>query len=226
MCFSAEASFTLSAVLLPAGIFCLRSAETKEKATRGLAVIPILFAMQQFAEGLVWTGLNHRDAWLTRLGAQGFLFFALAFWPFWIPFCAFLLEPSGWRRTLLGSFAGLGLAGGLVLFVPLIVHPDMLSVEATHHSIYYDITRSYAMGILPFEWWQAVYLLLVATPPLLASARGFYLFGVGIVVSAAISQIFFWYASASVWCFFAAILSLYLCFCFHRLPGVVRQASP
>jgi hypothetical protein len=41
---------------------------------------------------------------------------------------------------------------------------------------------------------------------------------VAIVLSASVSHVFFWYASASVWCFFAALLSIYLCFSFHGIP--------
>jgi hypothetical protein len=105
-----------------------------------------------------------------------------------------------------------------VLYVPLLVKPDFLVVEAVNHSVYYDISRSPVIRVLSFEWCQLLYLLIVATPPLLGEKRGFFIFGIAIVASAAASHVFFWYASASVWCFFAVALSSYLCFSFWRLP--------
>jgi hypothetical protein len=43
-------------------------------------------------------------------------------------------------------------------------------------------------------------------------------FNTGLVVSAVISHVYFIYAFASIWCFFAALLSLYLGYLFHNLP--------
>ncbi len=218
MCFSAQTSFGLCAILLPVSAYCVHSALAKNKALLSLGIIPLIFGVQQFCEGIVWTGIDRNDAELSRWAALVFLFFALAFWPFWIPFCAFLLEPGGWRRPLLGFFSILGLAVGVVLYVPVLLEPGALAVEATHHSLYYDLTHTFAMRLLPFAWWQVLYVVIVATPPLTAPSRGFFIFGVAVVVSAAVSHVFFWYASASVWCFFAAVLSLYLSFSFWRLP--------
>ena len=91
MCFSAEASFAVGAVLLPAGIYCAKTALRKGRRYLGLAAIPFFFAAQQFCEGVAWMGLRRDDPNLTQAGSLGFLFFALAFWPFWIPLCAFLI---------------------------------------------------------------------------------------------------------------------------------------
>src|SRR3954452_7547143 len=115
MCFSAEASFAASAALLPAGVYCVRAAR-KRSASLPLAVIPLAFSAQQFAEGLVWVGLGRGDPALVEGSSLAFLFFALAFWPFWVPFSvAFTTR----RKVVLAVAALLGLALGLVLYVPL-----------------------------------------------------------------------------------------------------------
>src|SRR5437660_880334 len=62
MCFSAEASFGVSAVLLPAGLYCVRAAARKNPAYLPLALFPVLCSVQQFFEGLVWVGLGNDDA--------------------------------------------------------------------------------------------------------------------------------------------------------------------
>lgn len=56
MCFSATASFTSSAVIGVIGVATLaRSTHRREWL---FASIPLLFALHQFAEGMVWLGLT------------------------------------------------------------------------------------------------------------------------------------------------------------------------
>ena len=111
MCFSAGASVATSAVLLPAGVYCVRRAATgATKDYLPLSAVPALFGAQQFFEGLVWLGLERGDADPTRAGALSFLLFAIVFWPFWIPFCSMFLEKRKRIRIGLGlvAFAALG----------------------------------------------------------------------------------------------------------------------
>jgi hypothetical protein len=61
MCFSAEASFAAGAALLPAGAYCTSVAARKRPPYLPLAVIPVVFSFQQFAEGLVWVGLAQQE---------------------------------------------------------------------------------------------------------------------------------------------------------------------
>lgn len=220
MCFSAEASFGMSVVLAPAGIYCVRTALVKNRAFLCLAVIPLVFSVQQFTEGLVWMGIEQKNDPLTRRASLIFLAFALAFWPFWIPLCGFLLEPEGKRKWIQGAAALLGLSGGLVLFVPLAWNPAYLTVRSPHHSVFYDLSALPILAWIPMEVCELLYLAVVALPPLLSRTTGFFLFSIAIVISAVISHAFFWYASASVWCFFAAVLSLYLCISFHGMPAL------
>jgi hypothetical protein len=214
MCFSAEANFGISALLLPAGLYCVHSAWAGRRSALCLALIPLIFSVQQFCEGLVWIGLNRDDAILTRQASLVFLAFALGFWPLWIPLCGFVLEPPSPRKWLLGAIALLGLISGLILYIPLALNPALLVTRAAHHSIHYDDSRSPVFKALPQSAWEAAYFLFISAPPFLCQAKGFRWFGAGIVASAIVSNFFFWYASTSVWCFFAAGLSLCLCWPF------------
>lgn len=219
MCFSAEASFGLSAVLLPAGAYCVRSAVAQDRRLLGLAALPLVFGVQQFCEGWVWTGLGRDDLHLARTAAIPFLYFALAFWPFWVPLYALLMNGDPRKRWVLAVLTALGFVGGLLLYIPVVLHPDLLVVTVRHHSVSYDITHSAVYRLMPVAWWQGLYLAVVALPVILAPARGFTLFGVMLIAAAVVSHAFYWYAFASVWCFFAAVLSLYLCYLFRRLRG-------
>src|SRR5262245_30474127 len=101
MCLSAEASFGVGVVLVPAGVYCISAALRKHPAYLPLGAVPLFFAVQQFAEGLVWIGIDQGNAELVRVNALLFLFFALAFWPIWVPFCAMIAEQQAWRKLLL-----------------------------------------------------------------------------------------------------------------------------
>jgi len=52
MCFSATASFSAGAVLLGLGTLTVKSAHRRRKMV--LAAIPLLFAIQQLSEGVIW----------------------------------------------------------------------------------------------------------------------------------------------------------------------------
>src|SRR5262245_6539835 len=105
MCFSAEASFGVSAVLLPVGAYCVTRAIRLDRRFLLLGLTPIAFGVQQAAEGFVWLGLDHGHSHLVSPAAVVFLFFALAFWPFWIPFSLLLPESRRWAKMILLGLA-------------------------------------------------------------------------------------------------------------------------
>lgn len=59
MCVSAEASFTLSSMLGPIGLYCVANSIRKARTLTALAMIPLIFGIQQFAEGLVWLAITN-----------------------------------------------------------------------------------------------------------------------------------------------------------------------
>jgi hypothetical protein len=225
MCFSSEASFVSAALLAPTGVYCIKSALAKNPPFVCLAVVPVIFGLQQFTEGLVWLGYHRGDTEFTRTAGLAFLAIALAFWPFWIPLCGSVLERRGPKKVLCICFAVLGLIGGLTMYVPLLLNPAILEVQATHHSLYYNMETSPVFERVPLIYWELVYVVIVAVPALISKTGGIFLLGVAVVVSAALTHIFFPYATVSVWCFFAAILSLYLSYAFWKMPVEVRASG-
>jgi hypothetical protein len=79
MCFSAEASFSLSVVLVSAGVYCVKNTTSKNRLLLPVAFIPFFFAIQQFSEGWVWLGLRWDNNALVKIFAMVFLFFAVVF---------------------------------------------------------------------------------------------------------------------------------------------------
>lgn len=185
MCFSAMASFATGAALIPAGAYCLRRAAVVDPDALALSAAPVIFGVQQILEGFVWMGLDQGNTALARGATVGFLFFAIVFWPFWIPWSAFRLEKHRRRQNTFRLAALLGLGGALFIYLPLVedggrgVHASVL-----HHSIRYEFALRPLLRGVPLGIWQAVYVLFATV---------------------------FWYAFISVWCAFAAVLAGWLC---------------
>lgn len=220
LCVSAETSFGLAAVLAPVGIYCVRTAYQRDCSLLPLSAVPLLFGIQQAVEGLVWIDIGLENARLTQAAALLYLFFALSFWLFWIPFSAAILEPSRRVKGLLGLGAMLGLTGGLLYYWQILSNPAVLLVSVKNHSICYDYTRTPTLAAVPQLVWHLSYLLVVSLPFILVAQKrkALIAFSTAIILSAVISHAYFWYAFSSVWCFFAAILSLMLGYLFYHLP--------
>ncbi|MCE9590875.1 MAG: hypothetical protein K8S99_10160 [Planctomycetes bacterium] len=235
MCFSATASFGLSGLLLVTGGYCLQRSARGNRSFVPLAVVPIGFGVQQFFEGCVWLALGRAEPGLVKPFALAYLFFALLFWPVWIPLSAALTERRPRARRFMWCATWLGLLGGLVLYAPFLTHPGFFDVTLIDHSIHYTIEQSPALGHVPgvpwlhdaFPWiWQVLYILLVSTPLLASSERRLADFGFAVLLSAVVSHIFFSYAFESVWCYFAAVMAFYLVLVFWRMPRLAVDGAP
>lgn len=155
---------------------------------------------------------------------MAFLFFAVAFWPFWIPFCLLFPESRPGVRRFLGAITALG-AVWLWVYASAVLEPGrLLATEIVCHSISYQIGDLPLSRLVPRVAWRVAYLAFIVTP--LAAARPGHwggrlrLFGgAAVAVLFALCYLVYWYAFLSVWCFFAALLSLLLGFVFYRLPA-------
>ena len=200
MCFSAEASFTSSAVLALIGYASIKAAPSKSKLF--LAAIPCFFALQQFSEGIIWLNLRGDIApsFLTLAAQILFLFFAYALWPIWIAFSTAVNEKVPARKGAIWLIMVLGLVAAymnLQHMPPLEIVPQIVG-----HSIQYDVAAPLYKKI--------IYILIVLSPCFISSLRYMWLFGVLGAISSFIAQYLYDYAFTSVWCFSAAIMSFSL----------------
>jgi hypothetical protein len=218
MCFSAEASVGVAAALLPVGGYCAEAAWRKNRAYLPLAAIPTLFGAQQLSEAGVWVGLGRGDPALVRAASVWFLFFAVAFWPVWVPLAVAAIEPRGARRWAFLAVAGLGLALGCVYYLPLVGGIAWAEVRVVGHSIRYDFSAVPAVRDTPSWVWPVWYLGVVGVPLLASTNPRLRPLGVAVGLLAIVSYALFEYTFASVWCFFAAALSLYIGYVLYRLP--------
>lgn len=218
MCFSAEASFAVGAALLPAGAYCIRRALQVRIAYLPLAVIPVVFAIQQIAEGFVWLGLGRGAQSLVTTCGLAYLFFALVFWPVWVPCCVAFVDSRRTVKVIFGAIAVLALAVTAMIYVPLALKPEeWLRIVTRRHSIQYDFSSLPVLDILPGWIWHSLYLATVMSPLFASPDRRFTVYCLLVALAAGISHLLFAYALTSVWCMFAAILSAQLCYIFYQL---------
>ena len=216
-------------LLVLGGAYCTRAAWLRKKAYLPLAAVPLLFAAQQICEGVVWLGLGSKDTALVERASVVYLFFALPLWPFWIPFSVFFLEPRKWRKVALVGLTVLGLVW-IWIYLPLVLEPGrwlVTTVVHPHHSIDYNIDALPAFAMADADLWTVGYFLTVAVSLVMFCVRPqvnpvskAVSVGAAVALPAlfAVCWFVYWYAFASVWCFFAALLSLFLCLVFYRLP--------
>lgn len=225
MCFSADASLGAAVVLLPVGGYCAAAAAYKDRAYLPLALTPLLFGVQQLGEAVVWLGLERGDPDLARAGSRWFLLFALAVWPAWVPLAAAAIEPPGGRRWTFGALAVVGLVLGGVYYLPLVAGGALAEPWVVGHSLRYDFSGIPAVRLAPGWVWPAVYLVTVCAPLLASRDQRLRPLGALVAVAAAVAYVAFREAFASVWCFLAAALSVYLAHALSRLPDP-RPGNP
>ncbi len=218
MCFSAGASFVVGIALVPAGAYCLWAAAVKKRSYLGLATVPLMFGIQQISEGFVWHGLEHGDTAQTRTASLVFLFFALAFWPWWFPVLTAVMEPQPRRKLIFVVLSVLASGWFWVLYYPLLTGQVPFETKTMHHSVQYLYDALPVYDYIPKAPLRLLYFLSVALPPLLGSETWGRIPGLVLGASAVVAVIVFDYAFVSVWCFFAAALSIYCSVVFYRLP--------
>jgi len=201
MCFSAIASFGASAILAIAGVATLK----KVKAPRQLlfALFPIVFSVQQLVEGFVWITLTNAnyERWQS-IPIYIFVFFAQVLWTTWVPLSFFLIEKNIIRRNILLGLVAIGSGISLFHFYNLIFFKVSASVRPYH--IYYDLDFYLRHNLII----DILYLLTIILPPLISSIHRTYILGVLLFLSFLITKLYFSDYLISVWCFFAALISI------------------
>lgn len=201
MCFSEQASFTSAAVLGLMSIGCFKLVKHDPKLY-ALAAIPLFFGIQQGAEGIQW--LYFKGIWgnahLAEMARNIFAFFAFCFWPVWLPLSLYLAEKENQRKFLLLFFT---LAGAIYsLFSGWNVFFGHLDSSPVGHSVQYDTPLSIN------ELWP--YMALVFTPWFISSLPRMAYVGMAYVSAALVAGYVYQESFTSVWCFFAAIVSIFL----------------
>jgi hypothetical protein len=211
MCFSATASFVAGTSLSAIGVATLR--HTRRKSEILFAMIPLLFGIQQLTEGVIWLTFEHDAPQMRHVMTYVYSGFSHVFWPIYVPLAIGVLELVPWRRRVLAGFEIAGLAAGLYLLYFLITRPVVAEVVSRH--IVYVSPHFYVVPVM------VLYLAATCVSAFFSSHRFVKLFGALSLASFLGAYAIFEHALVSVWCFFAAVLSIliYLHLRFRQLGG-------
>lgn len=200
MCFSAGASFGASAALGAIGLVTLKNVKTSEQVP--FAMIPLLFAVQQAAEGMLWIGLSGaaHSSW-RHFPVYIFLIFAQLVWPVWVPFSILLLEKEVIRKKILYGLLAVGSITSLYLMYCLFVYDVKAEIQTSHIKYTLNFHLAYA-------WISSIFYFMPTVLPLFVSSfKRMWILGLAILSSFIITKIYFEEHLISVWCFFGALIS-------------------
>lgn len=209
MCFSLEASINAGLGLAVVGAATVYRAARFDRRMLGFAVFPLVFAVHQLVEGVVWYSIAHPFD-----GAQAFryIYTIIAFmvWPVLTPLAAAIADTNERRRRIWTRLTGVGIALALYLAVKL-VGADGIELSVVGHSLAYDPMYERPPLIV-----DAVYVALAIAPLVTLDNRVLKLFGAAVFVAFVYSIIETRAAWYSVWCMSAAFFSLMIAFAIRR----------
>lgn len=201
MCYSAGASFIGGAVITAVGIATVK--EARKPAQTMFASIPLLFGLQQITEGFLWLALTDPAyAYLERAGTYGFLLMARVIWPTMLPLSVLLVEKGGGNRRVQALLVGMGAAVSLYYSYCLGFLTVVPNIAGHHIQYVSDFPESLAVPVF------IVYFIAVITPLFLTKNTRLRVMGVLMFISCLATVILAFAYLTSVWCFFAAIISV------------------
>jgi hypothetical protein len=201
MCFSVEASFIVAAGTGSIGLATFNRA--RSTSLRWLALVPEFFALQQASEGLVWLHLsgNIEVASLGRIAQAIYLIFAMVFWPIYAPFAIMMSEKVRFRRIVCSLLVAVGLLVSAFNALQLVIGSETPAVLG--HSI------KYGYGDGDFSW-RLTYGIVSLIPLFISSLRKMWILGGLALLGFVVSDSLYHEAFVSVWCFYAAVISIAL----------------
>ena len=236
MCFSATVSYSAAAVLVTTGVYTVHQARRLQPWHWKLwALIPVFFGLQQAFEGMVWQELEEGDAGAYPSAAVqfalGFHFFSHFLWLWWLPLCCYLAEPvkannaGRIRKRVFGGCAAFGAFAGTLVYTVMLFHPEWLSVAVRGHSIHYNFSAPYRSTLHIPVTPAMLYGLIILVPLLFSSHRQIKIFGGLVLLSVVLASKAYSTVFVSVWCFFAAVLSLYIVYMIRHVAAEPKPAG-
>jgi len=208
ICFGPVASFTASGLLTSIGVLILRNVRKKRELL--FAAFPAIFALQQFIEGVLWLLLKAQKSEALFHGLTlTYLFFAYTLWPIICPMSVYAIEYKSQRKQILRVLMALGFLTGSYLLFFILKNPA--SARILNCSIRYE---THLAGP---QWFTFIYLAVIILPYFVSSHRSILIFGIPNLLLCLVAYFFYNTAFISVWCFFAAIVSMSLYFFLRRL---------
>ncbi|MDQ1454746.1 MAG: hypothetical protein QOH28_366 [Actinomycetota bacterium] len=215
MCFSPGADAVVGGIVVVIGADALR--HVREPKQILLASLPVLFGLHQLDEAFVWWGLQGRVAGsIERISIWAYLLFAFAALPALVPLAVLAVERSPVRRRLIAALAALGIGVGFALGVALFRGSVNAAIDGRH--IAYDVSALNQGREL-----TALYVVAACGALIACSYRDLAALGVLNLVAVPVLMWMTVSGFVSVWCFWAAIVSVVIAF--HVRRSAQRRES-
>lgn len=201
MCFSSEASFAGGIIISAIGVITVTKVHKSSQLL--FACIPLFFGIQQMAEGFLWLSMQNPDyAKLQKVSTYIFLVMAEVLWPMIIPLSVLMMEENKKKKRIIRILFITGAILSLyysycLLF--LTVKPQIISYHIQYNTDFPD-----SLSMVAF----IVYLIATIPPLFVSSVRRTHMMGILMFMSCAVTALFFTQYLTSVWCFFAALISV------------------
>jgi hypothetical protein len=203
MCFSAGASFAGGVIISSIGVATMKKAHCSSQIV--FASIPLLFGIQQFAEGVLWLTLPDPDPqlyYLRKTCTYIFMITAEIIWPLMLPFSVMAMEKDARRRKILTLLVVCGAVVSTYYAVcQLFLHIDA-RIEGYHILYKNDFPESLSNPVF------IIYLIAGITPLFVSTNKKMRIMAILMMISCLFSAIFYKEYLTSVWCFFAALISV------------------
>ena len=218
VCFAPEADAAVGAIVVAVGVDALRHVSARQQLV--LAALPMLFGLHQLTEAFVWWGLQgHVAHWLERAAVWAYLLFAFSALPILVPIAVGLIERSSARRRVIGAFGVLAVAVAVALTIAVARSSIAVAIEGRH--IAYRLEALDHGGVL-----TRLYVIATCGAMLASSYRDIAALGVLNVVAVPVLMWLTVSGFVSLWCFWAAIVSILIAFHLRRAPGSALRRRP
>ena len=201
MCFSSEASFVGGIIISAIGVAVVTKVHKPSQML--FACIPLFFGIQQFTEGILWLTIPRPELLsIQKIATYLFLIMADVLWPVWIPLSILFMEQNARIRKIIWILFFVGLSVSVYYIFCLVflhVTPQIMSYHIKYITYF---SRTLAIPVF------FLYLVATITPLFVSSIKRMHFFGILMFFSCAVTAIFFTQFLTSVWCFFAALISV------------------
>jgi len=199
MCFSAQADIVGGVVVAAIGVDAVRHVDRRYDHLL-VACLPLLFAVHQLDEAVVWWGLQgHVSAEAGRVALWAYLLFAFVWLPVFVPVAVIALEERRSRRWMMAPFVAIGVVASTALLAGMLRGPVAATVGEYH--------LAYSTGLQAGGLIVGLYVIATCGSLLVSGRRSVAAFGlVNLIAVAALARLTV-DGFASLWCGWAAITS-------------------